>query len=41
MAINTINSVYYFRLSSEKQANAAIAMKHYIDSGLKADFKLD
>lgn len=39
MAINTINSVYYFRLSSKKQANAAMAMRHYIDNDFKSDFR--
>jgi hypothetical protein len=39
MTINTINSVYYFRLSSEKLADAAIAVKDYIDRDLKGSFR--
>ncbi|MEY4517460.1 MAG: hypothetical protein RLZZ499_59 [Cyanobacteriota bacterium] len=41
MTIYTINSVYYFRLSSEKLADAAIAVRQYIDRDLKGSFKLN
>ncbi|WP_019508536.1 recombinase family protein [Pleurocapsa sp. PCC 7319] len=37
--IDLINSVYYFRLSTEKQASAPQAIKHYVDRGLKAGFR--